>query len=146
MKASASEREYTSGSRLKKSLSKPATSGPPWDGHPDVWLGYIGVTRPSPLLIVLSEVDAPGMAGMRSSSLSNRTAESRGLYFFGKKVIGFRGREGVLSITVNANDESDGPLKKSSMSVSSSLQFGRGLKGGDLDGVASQVARMSSPE
>ena len=54
--------------------------------------------------------------------------------------MGFRGREGVLSITVNANEESDGPLKKSSMSVSSSLQFGRGLKGGDLDVVASQVA------
>jgi hypothetical protein len=101
---------------------------------------------PSPLLIVLSEVDAPGMFGIRSSSLSNKTAESRGLYFFGKKVMRFRGREGVLSITVKANEESDGPLKKSSMSVSSSLQFGSGLKGGDLEGVASQVARMSFPE
>ena len=77
--------------------------------------------RPSRLLIVLSEEDAPGMLGFRSSSLSNKTAESRGLYFFGKKVIRFRGREGVESVTVNANEESDGPLKKSSMSVSSSL-------------------------
>ena len=33
----------------------------------------------------------------------------------------FRGREGVLSMTVKANEESDGPLKKSSISVSSSL-------------------------
>jgi hypothetical protein len=72
-------------------------------------------------LIVLREEDAPGMFGIRSSSLSNRTAESRGLYFFGKKVMGFRGREGVLSMTVKANEESDGPLKKSSISVSSSL-------------------------
>jgi hypothetical protein len=102
--------------------------------------------RPSPLLMVLREEDAPGMAGMRSSSLSNKTAESRGLYFFGKKLMGFRGREGVESMMVNANEESDGPLKKSSISVSSSLWFGRALKGGDLEGVASQPAWMSFPE
>jgi len=109
MKALASERECASGSWLKGLLSRPATSGLPRDGQPDTRLGHIGVTRPSPLLIVLNEVDAPGMPGIRSSLLSNKTAESRGLYFFGRKVIGFCGREGVPPITVKANEESDGP-------------------------------------
>ena len=67
--------------------------------------------RLSPLLIELREVDAPGMLGMRSSSLSNKTVESRGLYFFDKKVMGFRGCKGVELMTVNANEESDGLLK-----------------------------------
>ena len=70
------------------------------------------MTRPSPLLIMLSEADAPGMSGTRSPSLLNSTAESQDLYFFSKRVTGFRGRKGVLSMTVDANRELDGLLKK----------------------------------
>ena len=80
--------------------------------------------RPS-LFTVLREEDAPGMFGIWSSSLLNKTVESQGLYFFGKRVMGFRGREGAESITARANEGSDGPLKESSVSVSASLWFGR---------------------
>ena len=69
---------------------------------------------------MLSEEGAPGTFGIRSSSLSNETVESRGLYF-GKEVMGFRGREGVLSMTVKTNEKSDGPLEKKSILVPSPL-------------------------
>ena len=48
----------------------------------------VGVTRPS-LLTVLSEADTPDTFRIQSPSLSNRIAESRDLYFFGKRVMGF---------------------------------------------------------
>ena len=59
------------------------------------------------------------MPGIRWPSLSNKTVESRDLYFPGKRVMGFRGREGVLSMAVNASEERDDPVKKPSMPVSS---------------------------
>ena len=70
---------------------------------------------------MLSEEEASGTFGIRSPSFSNKTAEPRGLNCFGKKVMGFRGLKGVLSMAAKANEESDGPLKKSLISVSSSL-------------------------
>ena len=79
------------------------------------------------------------MSGIQSPSLLNRTAESRNLYFFCKRVMGFRGREGVLSITVDTSGELDGLLKKSPIPVNVISGIGVSISHLDLCSVSRMV-------